>query len=790
MDGLLGECPEQVRADVRLLFDRRYYEEQLGDSFADEDGALLHYLQGDATSGHDPHPLFDTEHYIRQRPAGIVSGVNPLLHFLTAEIERIWDPNPYFDSLHYVEQMAKAGVRENPLAHYVRHAPVDEAFNPNPLFGNGFYLRMNPDVQAAGLNPFEHYLRNGWKEGRVTSRLIQALIADVGSTPRRALLRGRSRLPLVLVLARGGTRHELVTAGEALARERSLETLVVVVERPERLSAEHRRETVVLEDYAPGAALSKPPAVRLLAKMLGALAPRFALTDVPAAVDGLFDTCVPAYLLLDGSDALSPSELEHKASRVMRVVFTAMKEQDAPAPLPPNVVARPFPPSETDGLPPRLGDVDAFVGSLVDLAGRDLGVGRHAPPASASAPAAVRKVLVPCADWCVSGVNTALEGVGQELRRLGWEVELLFTRDEAAVRASAAGSPLLPYRFLDRRRSGVEGMWEALIAELETSAPCVVLTGYDFVANSILPALTEAVGVVMWVQADDGDYYEQVHRLGRYCNAIVCVSELIRERVAGLEPTLSDRLHVVHNTSVSDRDIVARRGASVELSIAYEGRLVQYQKRVFDFVELADALDRRGEAFLISLIGAFPEYEAAALAFRQRAAHHLESGRIRLLGTLPRVRRFAELAAHDFFVLLSDFEGFPLSLVEAMACGCVPVVADIRSGIPEIVDPGVSGVVMRHRDYDEWAAVVASLWRDPPRLEAMAAAARETVTARFTAAKVATHFDEVLQSVAMQVAENSFRRPPAVHWGEQRSPTGDVLPPPSLYRPVNLPGLA
>ena len=48
---------------------------------------------------------------------------------------------------------------------------------------------------------------------------------------------------------------------------------------------------------------------------------------------------------------------------------------------------------------------------------------------------------------------------------------------------------------------------------------------YDFVANSVVPALTDDVGAVIWAQADDGDYYEQAYRLGRYCNAVVCVSE-------------------------------------------------------------------------------------------------------------------------------------------------------------------------------------------------------------------------------------------------------------------------
>jgi hypothetical protein len=38
--------------------------------------------------------------------------------------------------------------------------------SPDPLFDPVFYLRQNPDVAASGLDPYQHYLDWGWKEGR------------------------------------------------------------------------------------------------------------------------------------------------------------------------------------------------------------------------------------------------------------------------------------------------------------------------------------------------------------------------------------------------------------------------------------------------------------------------------------------------------------------------------------------------------------------------------------------------------------------------------------------------
>src|SRR5262249_32725842 len=148
----------------------------------------------------------------------------------------------------------------------------------------------------------------------------------------------------------------------------------------------------------------------------------------------------------------------------------------------------------------------------------------------------------------------SLEAVGKELIRLGWDVEIVFTRDESFVRESAGDVthlPEIPYRFLRRRRQGLQGMWEALIAEIEAEAPCIAFMGYDFLANAVAPALSPSVGLVAWAQADDGDYYEQVYRLGRYCNAVVCVSDFIRRNVNELHPLIGKRAHVIHNSSVS-----------------------------------------------------------------------------------------------------------------------------------------------------------------------------------------------------------------------------------------------
>ena len=98
----------------------------------------------------------------------------------------------------------------------------------------------------------------------------------------------------------------------------------------------------------------------------------------------------------------------------------------------------------------------------------------------------------------------------------------------------------------------------------------------------------------------------------------------------------------------------------------------------------------------------------------------------------------------DVFVLLSDFEGLPLSLLEAMGAGVVPVVSDLPGVMAEVVDDS-RGVRVPVGDVEGAAAAVEALARDRARLESCARAGAEFVRARFSADGMADHYCRVVE---------------------------------------------
>jgi glycosyltransferase involved in cell wall biosynthesis len=102
--------------------------------------------------------------------------------------------------------------------------------------------------------------------------------------------------------------------------------------------------------------------------------------------------------------------------------------------------------------------------------------------------------------------------------------------------------------------------------------------------------------------------------------------------------------------------------------------------------------------------------------------------RVRFLGSRADVPDI--LRASDVFVLSSDYEGNPLSVLEAMAAG-LPVISTAVGGVPELVQDGATGLLVPAGDAHALAEAIVQMGRDPMRRAVMGDAARQTALQRF-----------------------------------------------------------
>ena len=217
--------------------------------------------------------------------------------------------------------------------------------------------------------------------------------------------------------------------------------------------------------------------------------------------------------------------------------------------------------------------------------------------------------------------------------------------------------------------------------------------------------------------------YRQIERfVGHFADKIITVSEFDRQLALAARIVPGNRLVTVHN-GMPDVEMALRGDPSRTpvrlLSVARFERQKDHPTLLRALAGLADLsweLDLVGDGYLMG--------QTEALVHSLGLAD-----RVRFLGQRTDVARL--VANAQISLLITNWEGFPLSILEAMRAG-LPVVASAVGGIGESVSDGESGYVVPRGDVDLVRERVGTLLRDPSLRARMGAAGRARYEQDFT----------------------------------------------------------
>jgi glycosyltransferase involved in cell wall biosynthesis len=113
---------------------------------------------------------------------------------------------------------------------------------------------------------------------------------------------------------------------------------------------------------------------------------------------------------------------------------------------------------------------------------------------------------------------------------------------------------------------------------------------------------------------------------------------------------------------------------------------------------------------------------------------------VHLLGAIDDIP--SVLSAFDLFALSSHVEGLPLALTEAMACG-LPTVATSVGGVPQVVDDGRTGLLVRPDDERAFRAALAKLKDAPLLRSALGAAGRSRAQREFSSTRMLREYGQL-----------------------------------------------
>src|SRR5688572_2127822 len=216
---------------------------------------------------------------------------------------------------------------------------------------------------------------------------------------------------------------------------------------------------------------------------------------------------------------------------------------------------------------------------------------------------------------------------------------------------------------------------------------------------------------------------------------VATVSEYNKELLVSLcGEQARDKCHVVHCGIDPDRfqPTPENRPGRRAPRIACVGSLLEVKGHEF-LIAACALLHRQGRDFECLIVGEGPlRSQLAALAH----AAGLQT-KVRLLGAMKQADVARILASSDMAVQPSIWahdgsrEGIPVALMESMAVG-LPVIASRLSGIPELVESEVTGLLVEPRDVQGLANAILRLIEDPELCRILGNAGRAKVLRDFS----------------------------------------------------------
>ena len=179
------------------------------------------------------------------------------------------------------------------------------------------------------------------------------------------------------------------------------------------------------------------------------------------------------------------------------------------------------------------------------------------------------------------------------------------------------------------------------------------------------------------------------------------------------------------------------------------GSLVE-QKGLTYLLDAVARLKNRGLEIHVQLVGEGDE----ETKLRTQASRLGIEKQVRFLGTVPNQVFLDTMKASHAFVLPSvpastgSMDGIPNVLIESMALG-VPVVLTTISGIPELIEDGVSGFLAPPRDVPALATAIGNLLGDRDLQDTFGRNGRARVESMFEMSSNANQLIEIYRSAGL-----------------------------------------
>lgn len=318
-----------------------------------------------------------------------------------------------------------------------------------------------------------------------------------------------------------------------------------------------------------------------------------------------------------------------------------------------------------------------------------------------------------------------------------------------AEQAEASGGRLISLEKSPGIRLSVFRQLRAILRDLSPDIVHTHQIGTLFYAGPAVASLGRVRTKVVHTEHGREPYTTSARRrwLGRlaglYAERFFCLTRDMAEAVTAARIIPREKVHLIHNgidlsnfRRSHDRSTVRRLLGIPDNApvIGTVGRLTPVKEQGL-LIRAFFEVSRQIPAAHLVLVGDGPLLEDLQAQARRLGVED----RVHFTGYQPDSAPY--LQAFDVFALTSRSEGMPQSALEASVCA-VPVVAPRVGGLPELIEPGRTGVLFDPGDKEALVSALVELLADPARARDLGAAGQAKVESLYDVGRMAREYHE------------------------------------------------
>lgn len=249
----------------------------------------------------------------------------------------------------------------------------------------------------------------------------------------------------------------------------------------------------------------------------------------------------------------------------------------------------------------------------------------------------------------------------------------------------------------------------------EKNLPSVFINnfaGCGFIAAALVKKrYPDRMKIISVIHSDNKALFDAHMLMSQYIDNVFCVSNQIKERMRLFYSFNCENYFFKEQPIDINCKWDGKKEQNGFMRIGYAGRLVKQAKRTDLLPELILHLEKKNIEYLLQIAG-----DGECLSVLEEFVHKnkLEE-KVQLLGRIPKSKMDEFWKRQDIFINISEYEGTSLSMLEAMAYKCVPVVTDV-SGAREFIVMGQNGYISEIGNFEQMAIYICELYKDREKL--------------------------------------------------------------------------